>query len=83
MIVLLEPSIDLHLSLFDTVKPFGVEDLMKKDAIKAFVVPVFPRAALKDLNRRYTSLCKPIIGIHSGFRAANSLAIKLTQIKMI
>ena len=36
---------------------------MTKDAIKAFVVPVFPSAALKDLDRRYTNLCKPILRV--------------------
>ena len=43
VILLVEPSIDRLLSLFDTVKPFGVEDLMTKDAIKAFVLAVFLR----------------------------------------
>ena len=36
---------------------------MTKDAIKAFVVPVFLRAALKDLDQHYTNLCKPILRV--------------------
>ena len=36
---------------------------MTKDAIKAFIVPVFLRAALKDLDRRYTNLFKPILRV--------------------
>ena len=65
VILLVEPSIERLLSLFDTVKPFGVEDLMTKDAIKAFVLAVFLRAALKDLDRRYISLCTPVLRLLS------------------
>tara|TARA_E500000178_G_scaffold96233_1_gene95265 strand:+ start:244 stop:417 length:174 start_codon:yes stop_codon:yes gene_type:complete len=38
---------------------------MTKDAIKAFVLAVFLRAALKDLDRRYISLCTPILRLLS------------------
>ena len=74
VILLVEPSIDRLLSLFDTVKPFGVEDLMTKDAIKAFVLAVFLRAALKDLDRRYISLCTPILRLLSNRRGQRRLS---------
>ncbi len=46
LVVLPEPNIDSDLGLSCGVEPFCVEDFFSQGAVKAFVVSIFPRAAL-------------------------------------
>ena len=50
LVVLSEPSIDNDLGLFGGVEPFSVEDFFSQGAVKAFVIPIFPRTAWIDLH---------------------------------
>ena len=50
LVVLPEPNIDSDLGLPCGVEPFSVEDFFSQGAVKALVIPIFPRAAWIDLH---------------------------------
>ena len=50
LVVLSEPDIDNDLGLFVGVELFCVEDFFSQGAVKALVIPIFPRAAWIDLH---------------------------------
>ena len=61
LVVLPEPGIDCDLSLFGGVEPFRVEDFFPQGAVKALVIPIFPRAAWIDLHRFDPNLLQPVL----------------------
>ena len=61
LVVLPEPNIDSDLSLFGGVKPFRVEDFFSQGAVKALVIPIFPRAAWIDLHWFDPNLLQPVL----------------------
>jgi len=50
LVVLPKPNIDSDLGLPCGVEPFCVEHFFSQGAVKAFVIPIFPRAAWIDLH---------------------------------
>ena len=50
LVVLPEPNIDSDLGLPCGVEPFSVEDFFSQGAVKALVIPIFPRRARIDLH---------------------------------
>ena len=63
LVVLPEPNIDSDLGLSCGVEPFSVEDFFSQGAVKALVIPIFPRAARIDLHWFYPNLLKPILKV--------------------
>ena len=60
LVVLPEPNIDSDLGLPCGVEPFCVEDFFSQGAVKAFVIPIFPRAARIDLHWFDPKLSSPL-----------------------
>ena len=61
LVVLPEPSIDNDLGLFGGVEPFSVKDFFSQGAVKALVIPIFPRRTRIDLHWFDTDPLQPVL----------------------
>ena len=61
LVVLPEPNIDSDLGLPCGVEPFSVEVFFSQGAVKALVIPIFPRAAWIDLHRFDANPFQPVL----------------------